>query len=400
MFDLPFQVAVAGHICLDIIPTFGLRTNQAETLLAPGKLVTVGPAVTATGGAVSNVGLALHRLGVPVRLIGKVGDDLFGRAVLDVLRRRDPRLAEGMIVAAGESTSYSVVINEPGRDRIFLHAPGANHTFAAADVATGALEGLGVLHFGYPPLMRRMYADGGRELADLMRRAKARGVTTTLDMAWPDPDSEAGQVNWPQLLEQVLPHVDCFLPSLDETVAMLDRPLLDAAGSAEDRAAARVAGPLLSALGERLLEMGVAVVALKLGDQGLYLRTTADAARLEAMGACQPATTAAWRGRELVAPCFQVAVAGTTGAGDCTIAGFLAGLLDGMRAEAVVTSAVAVGACGVEQVDATTGIPDWATLQVRISHGWERRPVVFPLPGWQWDDAHGLWRGPHDSSGD
>ena len=61
----------------------------------------MGPAVCATGGAVSNTGLALHHLGVPTSLLGKVGVDLFGGETLNVLRRIDPRLAEGMIVDEG-----------------------------------------------------------------------------------------------------------------------------------------------------------------------------------------------------------------------------------------------------------------------------------------------------------
>ena len=63
------EVVVAGHICLDVIP--GL--TQAPDL-TPGRLVVVGPSAVSTGGPVGNVGLALHRLGVPVRLMGKIGD--------------------------------------------------------------------------------------------------------------------------------------------------------------------------------------------------------------------------------------------------------------------------------------------------------------------------------------
>src|SRR5690554_4573304 len=121
----PVEVVVAGHICLDVIPQFGERAS-GETFLTPGSLITVGPAITSTGGPVSNTGLALHRLGVPARLINKVGDDLFGQAILDLLRADDPELARGMIVEHSESTSYTVVISPPGVDRVFLHSPGAN----------------------------------------------------------------------------------------------------------------------------------------------------------------------------------------------------------------------------------------------------------------------------------
>ena len=58
-------------------------------------------------------------------------------------------------------------------------------------------------------------------MADIFRRAKQHGLLTSLDMSLPDPKSEAGQVDWPAWLQRVLPHVDIFLPSLDETQLMM-----------------------------------------------------------------------------------------------------------------------------------------------------------------------------------
>ena len=124
-------IIVAGHCCLDIIPSFA---STADGEFHPGKLVDVGPALLAPGGTVSNVGLSLNRLGAPVRMVGKVGDDHFGHILLALYAERDPALAHGMIVAPGEVTSYSVVISPPGSDRIFLHCSGANHTFSADDL--------------------------------------------------------------------------------------------------------------------------------------------------------------------------------------------------------------------------------------------------------------------------
>ena len=324
------EAVVAGHICLDIIPPFPGDVSHPEALLAPGTLVTVGPAILSTGGPVSNTGLSLHRLGVPTRLVGKVGHDLFGRAILDLLDREGPHLAGGMIVDADESTSYTVVISPPGIDRVFLHSPGANNTFRADDVEMSAVRGARLFHFGYPPLMRQMYQREGRELASLMRRVKEMGLTTSLDMAYPDPNTEAGQLNWLPVLEHTLPHVDVFVPSLDEALFMLDRARFEDLNRQEGGLVAHIDGGLLSDLSDRLLELGVALVALKLGDQGLYLRTTAAASRLEAMGGCQPQPLDDWLGRELLAPCFRVDVVGTTGAGDATIAGLLTGLLRGL----------------------------------------------------------------------
>jgi len=376
------RIAVAGHVCLDIIP----ELYASGTRIAPGKLVVVGPATVSTGGAVPNTGIALHRLGLPVTLLGKVGDDLFGRAVLARLRSHGRALADGMIVARGENTSYTVVLSPPGADRTFLHSPGANDTFRAADVPASRLAGAALLHFGYPPLMRRMRSDGGRELRELLGRARRAGLTTSLDMAMPDPRSEAGRLDWPRLLARVLPRVDFFLPSLEEIRFMLG-----------DRSGRSADGALLGRLSGRLLGMGAAAVGIKLGADGLYLRTTADRSRLADCGRAAP-DALRWAGRELLAPCFRVRVAGTTGSGDCTIAGFLAGLVKGLGPEETLTAAVATGACCVESADATGGIIPWTRLARRIRAGWPRLPVGLSLPGWKWQARRAVWTGPADRS--
>ena len=133
------DVVVAGHISLDLYPRL-----LGPATLEPGRLVGVGPATISTGGVVANTGVALHRLGVRVRLVGKVGSDLFGRAVLDALASRDSELASDMIVSPGDVTSYTIVINPPGDDRSFLHCPGANQSFSAQDVRDELLAGTGL----------------------------------------------------------------------------------------------------------------------------------------------------------------------------------------------------------------------------------------------------------------
>src|SRR5450755_3363284 len=100
------DAVVAGHVSLDLAPSL-----HGPVTLEPGRLVVVGPALVSTGGVVCNTGLALHRLGVRVRLSGKVGADLLGRAVLEALLEHDERLADDIAVVEGEATSYTIVIN-------------------------------------------------------------------------------------------------------------------------------------------------------------------------------------------------------------------------------------------------------------------------------------------------
>lgn len=377
---LPYHVIVGGHICLDIIPSI----HNGPFHMVPGKLLNVGEAILATGGAVANTGIALHRLGMPVRLMGKVGTDIFGEVILSLIRREHESLAEGMIVTEGESSSYTIVLSPLKVDRMFLHCTGANDTFGAEDVSKRTLEEAGLFHFGYPPLMRRMYEQGGCELAALMQRAKAAGTTTSLDMAKPDANSLAGHVDWREVLRNVLPSVDLFLPSVEEILYMLHKKryeeMVEKYGS--EHIMDRIGPDLLQELSAELLGMGAAVVVLKLGEHGLYMRSTAEPARLDNMGRYRPERLTDWLGRELLVPCFIVETAGTTGAGDCTIAGFLSAFMQGMTPEESLIMAVGTGACNVERPDATSGIPTWEEVASRIDSGWQQHVSKIARSGY------------------
>ncbi len=387
----PPGVVVAGHVCLDVIPTFPC-TGRLD--LRPGRLVEVGPVTFSAGGVVSNTGLALHRLGIATRLNGKVGPDAFGHTLTELVAAHGAELAQGLQCDPQATTSYTIIISPPGVDRSFLHCAGANDLFGPEDIDWPAVSKATLLHFGYPPLMRRMYADGGGALVEIFRRARAEGATTSLDTTLPDPQSASGQADWPAILAATLPYVDMFLPSIEELLLMLRRDTYDllcqeAAGGS---LLPLVTPELLHDLGSQLLALGVRIVVLKLGNRGLYLRTGARS-DLEAMGRGAPMNPQGWANKELWAPCFVVDVAGTTGAGDTTIAGFLAGLLRGMPPEEAVTAAVAVGACCCEATDALSGIRSWEATLARVTVGWPRHLVLLDTPGWKFDDNTQLWVG-------
>ena len=155
----------------------------------------------------------------------------------------------------------------------------------------------------------------------------------------------------------------------------------------------QVSPSLLSDLGRELIGMGAKVVGLKLGWRGLYIRSGSSQS-IRALGRGCPSSLEAWAEKELWSPCFQVKVAGTTGSGDATLAGFLSGLLRDEDIETALTSAVAVGACNVEAADALSGIRSWEETERRIQAGWERQPLELAEPGWGFDQECGLWRGP------
>ena len=341
-----------------------------------------------------NTGLALNRLGVPVRLVGRIGDDLFGRAILQVIENHDPSLSAGIVIDPQASSSYTLVISPPGVDRFFLHCPGANAAFTAADVPCDTLTGAKLFHFGYPPAMRSMCANDGEETEKMFREAAALGVITSLDMCMPDAQSEPGSTDWRRLLQRVLPHVDLFLPNLEEILFMLSGKRLQ---PGQDQIA------LCADLAQELLAMGAAVVGLKLGESGMYLRTTPDSDRLSSLAGIAGEAFLSWVGRELHSSCFEVEVAGTTGCGDSAVAGFLAGLLRGSTIEDALTMAVAAGACCAEASDAISGVQDWKSTQQRIGAGWSHRSRSADWPPWTGCDCglHDSGRlncGPNDAS--
>jgi sugar/nucleoside kinase (ribokinase family) len=328
--------------------------------------------------------------------MGRIGDDVLGRATLDVISSHSPDLAWGMVPSPGESSSYTVVIDPPGADRMFLHYPGPNQTFGTQDIRYDLVAQARVFHFGYPPLMARLYADGGRELADMMRRAKETGITTSLDLTLPDLAGPSGQADWRSILARTLPYVDLFLPSVEELIFML-RPErfkeLTARASAADLLQALTVEEIVS-LAREALSMGAQIVLLKLGTRGAYLRT---GVALSGLGRGAPADLIPWSDRQLWAPCYEPsATISTVGTGDVAIAGFLAALLRGTPPPMALNVAVAAGACCVEEAGALSGVKSWDETLARIDSGWPRLPLKLESPGWTWHGRSAVWHGPTD----
>lgn len=361
------DIIVSGHLCLDLIPSMGHVPLHA--LGTPGRLFEVGSLAISTGGAVSNTGLALHRLGVNVGLMATVGDDLVGQAIISFLEQRDPALSRWIRVQSGQSSSYTIVLSPENVDRIFLHSPATNSTFGAESIDYSQLAGVKLFHLGYPPILPRLMMNDGEELEAIYQRVKQTGVITSLDTSLPDPSGISGQVNWGKLLHRTLPFVDIFIPSIEEILFMLRRAQFDAwARPVEDN----ITFSLLDQLANELLDMGAGVVGFKLGHSGFYV-CTGSRQRLEALQRL-PINLDTWANTQAFHPAFKVQVAGTTGAGDSAYAGLLAAMLRGYEVPDAVRLACAVGACNVEAPDATSGIRTWeATLQ-RLADEWPTEP--------------------------
>ncbi len=363
------KIIAAGHICLDITPVFTAGTGGMTPgeLLKPGKLLRMEPADVHTGGSVANTGLALKLLGNDVVLMGKIGKDPFGEVVKSILASYG---AGGLIEDEHCATSYTVVLAIPGNDRIFLHNPGANDTFSGEDIPEEALKDAALFHFGYPPLMKRMYEDGGRELTAMFRRVKEHGTATSLDMAAVDPGSDAGRADWKGILQKVLPWVDFFVPSFEELCYMLDRDRYLRLNRGGDMTEGLDLEKEAAPLAEELIHMGCRTVLIKCGTSGMLFRT-ADEDAMRKTGERIGLDAVRWADRAGIQPVFPADIVRSgTGAGDTSIAAFLTGVMQGYSPEECTALAAAEGACCVTAYDALSGLRPIEELKRRIGNGW------------------------------
>ena len=369
------KVIVAGHSCLDLTPIFPPGTKEVANpgeLLAPGKLVQMEGVAINGGGAVSNTGIAMKLLGADVSLLTKTGTDTFGKVLKDIYAGFG--VADSVISVEGGRTSYTTVFAMPGIDRILLHDPGCNNTFSLEDVKRADLTGVSLFHFGYPPIMERMYLNDGAELVEMLKYVKSQGVAVSMDMAMVDPASKAGQADWLKILTEALPYVDFFVPSVEEICFMLDRPRY------EEWSKRAAGGELvnilrkedIAPLAEKCMELGTRVLLLKCGAPGLYYKT-GSAVMMEKLHELTGINASDWTDREGFENSYlPEKVLSGTGAGDTTIAAFLTAMLEGYSFERCIQLAAAEGASCVEAYGALEGIRSLEELERRIDNGWTK----------------------------
>jgi sugar/nucleoside kinase (ribokinase family) len=292
-----FDILVAGEINPDLIlsgdvePAFG----QVEKLV-DSAVLTVGSssAIFACGAA---------RLGLRVAFVGVCGDDTFGSFMLAEMNARGVDTS-GVLVRPDGQTGLSVILNR-GADRAILTHPGLIAALTAADVTDGLLRRARHLHIASCFLQTALQTG----LPDLFARARALGLTTSLDTNW-DPSGE-----WFGSYE-LLQWVDVFLPNENEAIALTGTKEVESAG-------------------QRLLE-SCKLVAIKLGADGAYARRGGETARV---------------------PALKVDVIDTVGAGDTFDAGFLYGFLNGWGLEKSLRLAVACGSLSTRRAGGTAAQP-------------------------------------------
>jgi len=297
------EVACLGILVADV---YGLPIDEWPQR---GRLSLVDEIGIGLGGCAANTGLSLRRLGVDTAVIGKVGDDGLGRFVHDALTEAgiDPA---GIVVDSDSSTSATMVIIDSDGERTFLHCVGANGKIRVEDIDMELARGAKVFHCAGAFLMPGF---DGEPMAQIQAAARAQGATTSLDTAWDDTGS------WLDTLAPCLPYTQIFLPSLAEAEQLT--------GLAEPAEIAKA-----------LMDMGVEIVALKMGPDGSYVADANDAFEVQA---------------------YQVQPIDGTGAGDAYVAGFLRAHLAGWDLERTAKFANAVGALCTTGLGTTAGVRNY-----------------------------------------
>lgn len=293
-----YDVLVAGEINPDLIlsdPALAVGFGQQETLVE-GLALTIGSssAIFACGAA---------RLGLRVGFVGVVGDDLFGHFMLGAMRERGVDVTP-VIVDPTRRTGLSVILSR-GADRAILTYQGAIAALQAAQIGDTLLRRARHLHVASYFLQPGLQAG----LPDLFRRARAAGLTTSLDTNWDPSGAWLG-------LGDLLPETDVFLPNENEALAITH---------------AASAGDALDALG-RLSR----VVAIKQGERGGIARQAGETAQ---------------------AGPLPVHVVDTVGAGDTFDAGFVYGWLSGWPLRRSLQMACVCGSLSTQAAGGTDGQP-------------------------------------------
>jgi sugar/nucleoside kinase (ribokinase family) len=276
-------ICVIGNLNIDLI------IRNVPALPAWGQEVIGSDRMQASSGQAGYLAFALSRLGVPTTLIGNVGDDLYGRQIVEELADFGVDLT-GVEATPGGRTGVSVAIVRSDGERAFVSDLGCLADFSDALVARHwqlVNDAAIVCLVGLFCLSRLTLPAAAQQLA----RARQAGKTTMLDTGW-DP------ANWPAQtvaqMRDLLAQVSLFMPNWDEARA------LTAADTVEQ--AARI-----------LHDWGPETVVIKCGERGSY-----------ALAGSQ----------EVWSPPRAVLVQDAVGAGDVFNAGFLCAFRQGWPLDA------------------------------------------------------------------
>lgn len=385
------DVIVAGHICLDLIPSFGNRIfNNVENIFRPGALVNVDKMVFSLGGPVANTGIGLEIFGSKVNFLARVGNDQIGQIIIGLLNSYGK--TDGITMSSSEASSYTIVLSPQGLDRIFLHHTGTNDSFSSSDVDVDIVKNVKHFHLGYPPLLKKLLNNQGEELALILQKVKNVGVTTSLDMSLPDYNSPPGKTNWKKILKNTLRYVDIFLPSIEEAFYTLypEEYISMKSEHPKEELISYINPSVYSKIAEEFISLGCKMTALKSGFRGWYFKTSSKNT-FNNFGKVKPANFCNWDNRELWCPAFKIKnIASATGSGDASIAGFLSAFIKGYKLEKCLKYANGAGYQNLTMLDAISGLTTWDNLTNLIK---TKDVLLFQIDSnnWKWNDEIKMW---------
>ncbi len=289
---MAYDVVVVGSINRDLTVRVPRRPRPGETVL--GRDHETGP-----GGKGANQAVALARLGRRVALVGRVGDDAEGRALLSRLASEGVAIEHVTVdVAAGTGLAL-ITLSDDGENAIVV-SPGANLHLGATDVtaAAGALAGASVVLCQLEVPLETVAA------------AVAAGQRVVLNPAPGRP-----------LPAPLLQRVDVLVPNRSELATL---------GGWDEAATVEEAADQAAAL------TGPGAIVVTLGGDGALL-------------VAGDATT------HVTAP--EVDVVDTTGAGDAFCGALADAVCRGAVLEEAVRWAVVAGALATTQRGAQTALP-------------------------------------------
>lgn len=305
------RVLSAGFVCGDLVLRPVDRLPPAD-----GNLFVEQAALT-IGGCAANAAVAFCRLlaaeGGRSAVAGRVGEDPLGRLLRDALAAEGvdtgPLLATPDVATA---INTALVTSQGGRS--FYVFPGACARLGPGDLPDDLLCQFNHLHLAAVGALPGLAGDAA---ADVARRARALGLTVSLDITLNPPRDTAADVL------PLLRHVDLFLPNLAEAQAALG-------------------GQAVDELLERGLGYGLRLMGLKLGERGSLLATPE---------------------RRVFVPAYPVAVVDTVGAGDAWSAAVVYGWRQGWPLERIGRFANAAGALATTQPGAIAGLATAAEIR-------------------------------------
>ncbi len=273
--------------------------------------IRMNPAGTAAGSVMNAA-----KLGVKTSTVACVGNDTMGDFIIDEYIRLG--IDVSMIQRSDHSrTSATILPIRPNGERPALHSRGASDNLFVSNGQFTEICDARFLHLGGTGLMSAM--DAGPSAA-LLSHAKASGLTVGFDLIAPNE-------NTMNLLVDLLPNVDYFMPSMEEAAYLTGQ---------EDPAA----------ISEIFLEMGATVCILKWGERGSYIHTGENQFRV---------------------PAFKVKVSDTTGCGDSYCGGFIAGLALGRDLRAACELGTATSGLVATGLGSDAGVVDLEQVEAFAS---------------------------------